>query len=178
MAIENSVSKYFYLRSSIVLTFSIAVNPVWFCININPFLDIISWKCHLLFTSAVYIQIHSWWVLSWKRTIWTVFRLQTTVAHFFVFLQEAKVKRMLLKCTVHLGCRCMIFVAFWLDLPCFFLQFRTKEALLQAIEVNNLSCFHIFPIKTAKPKSFAYTEDRHVLASILKLCFLKKPWKS
>ena len=29
MAIENSVSDYFYLRSSIVLTFSIAAYPVW-----------------------------------------------------------------------------------------------------------------------------------------------------
>ena len=45
---------------------------------INPYpayLVFLFWKCHLLITSAAYIQMRSRPILSWKQTKWTLIRL-------------------------------------------------------------------------------------------------------
>ena len=39
MAIKNSVYNFFYLRSSIVLTFSIAAYPVWYVLFVFQHAD-------------------------------------------------------------------------------------------------------------------------------------------
>ena len=58
MAIENSLSNDFYLRSSIVLTFSFAANPVWFLEKKSKTMFLCHYKANMEIYNDGFIDIN------------------------------------------------------------------------------------------------------------------------